>query len=74
MQVAPILQINNKAFFNVFFKKYCREQLSIYVYMVCALKNNNNTPLCYIGIQGSPNCSIYWGKHKTNKYHTESIV
>ena len=59
---------------NVFFKKYCREQLSIYVDMVCELKNNNNTPLCYIGIQGSPNCSIYWGKHKTNKYNTESIV
>ena len=49
---------------NVFFKEYCREQLSIYVDMVCELKNNNNTPLCYIGIQGSPNCSIYWGKHK----------
>ena len=30
--------------------------------------------ICFIGIQGSPNCSIYWGKHKTNKYHTESIV
>ena len=59
---------------NVFFKKYCREQLSIYVDMVCELKNNNNTPLCYIGIQGSPNCSIYWGKHKTNKYNKESIV
>lgn len=59
---------------NVFFKKHCRKELSSYVDMVCELKNNNNTPLCYIGIQGSPNCSINWGKHKTNKYKTESIM
>lgn len=59
---------------NVFFKKHCRRELSNYVDMVCELKNNNNTPLCYIGIQGSPNCSINWGKHKINKYKTESIM
>lgn len=59
---------------NVFFKKHCRKELENYVDMVCELKNNNNTPLCYIGIQGSPNCSIKWGKHKTNKYKTESII
>lgn len=59
---------------NVFFKKHCRKELESYVDMVCELKNNNNTPLCYIGIQGSPNCSVNWGKHKTNKYKTESII
>ena len=42
--------------------------------MICELRNNNNTPLCFIGIQGSPNCSINWGKHKVNKYKTESII
>ena len=59
---------------NVFFRKHCREELSRYVDMACELRNNSNTPLCYIGIQGSPNCSIYWGKHKTNKYKTESMM
>lgn len=59
---------------NIFFRKHCRKELSTYVDMVSELKNNNNTPLCFIGIQGSPNCSINWGKHKTNKYKTESIV
>lgn len=59
---------------NVFFRKHCKKELENYVDMVCELKENNNTPLCYIGIQGSPNCSINWGKHKTNKYKTESIV
>lgn len=59
---------------NIFFKKHCRKELQSYVDMVCELKKNNNTPLCYIGIQGSPTCSIYWGKHKVNKYKTESMV
>lgn len=63
-----------KQYDNIFFKKHCRKELQSYVDMVCELKNNNNTPLCYIGIQGSPTCSIYWGKHKTNKYKTESMV
>lgn len=59
---------------NVFFRKHCRQSLESYVDMACELKNNDNTPLCYIGIQGSPNCSIYWGKHKLNKYKTESMM
>ncbi len=59
---------------NVFFRKHCRKTLESYVDMVCELRNNANTPLCYIGIQGSPNCSIYWGKHKQNKYKTESMM
>lgn len=58
---------------NVFFRKHCRKELENYVDMICELKNNRNTPLCYIGVQGSPNCSIYWGKHKINKYKTESM-
>lgn len=59
---------------NIFFKKHCRKELQSYVDMVCELKNNNINPLCYIGIQGSPTCSIYWGKHKVNRYMTESMV
>ena len=59
---------------NIFFKKHCNKELTTYVDMICELRNNNNTPLCFIGIQGSPNCSINWGKHKVNKYKTESIV
>ncbi len=56
------------------FRKHCKESLESYVDMICELRNNANTPLCYIGIQGSPNCSIYWGKHKQNKYKTESMM
>ena len=59
---------------NVFFKKHCKNELSNYVDMACELRNNNNTPLCYIGIQGSPTCSVNWRKHKTNKYKTESMI
>lgn len=59
---------------NVFFRKHCRKELETYVDMICELINNMNTPLCYIGVQSSPNCSIYWGKHKLNKYKTESMM
>lgn len=59
---------------NVFFRKHCRRSLESYVDMICELTNNDNTLLCFIGIQGSPNCSIYWGKHKVNKYKTESMM
>ena len=59
---------------NIFFKKHCNKELTTYIDMICELRNNNNTPLCFIGIQGSPNCSINWGKHKVNKYKTESII
>ena len=59
---------------NIFFKKHCKQQLDTYVDMICELSNNDNIPLCYIGIQGSPSCSINWGKHKVNKYKTESMM
>lgn len=59
---------------NLFFRKHCKKELQPYIDMICELSNNENTPLCYIGIQGSPTCSIYWGKHKTNKYKTESMM
>ncbi|WP_194192555.1 hypothetical protein [Clostridium chrysemydis] len=58
---------------NIFFKKHCKKELESFVDMISELTNNNNTPLCFVGIQGSPTCSIYWGKHKLNKYKTESM-
>ncbi|MEG1002665.1 hypothetical protein [Clostridium sp.] len=58
---------------NIFFKKHCKESLEDYLDMISELKNNGHTPLCFIGIQGSPTCSIKWGKHKCNKYKTESM-
>lgn len=58
---------------NTFFRKHCRTSLQSYIDMICELKENGHTPLCFVGIQGSPTCSIHWGKHKCNKYKTESI-
>ena len=59
---------------NTFFRKHCRQELENYVNMIVELKNNDNTPLCFLGIQGSPTCSINLGKHKMNKYKTESMM
>lgn len=58
---------------NLFFRKHCKESLETYLDMICELKRNGHTPLCFVGIQGSPTCSIHWGKHKCNKYKTESM-
>lgn len=59
---------------NVFFRNHCKKELENYVNMIMELKENDNTPLCFIGIEGSPTCSVYWGPHKVNKYKTESIM
>lgn len=59
---------------NIFFRKHCEKELENYIDMISELKENDNTPLCFIGIEGSPTCSIYWGPHKVNKYKTESIM
>lgn len=58
---------------NTFFRKHCRKELESYVDMIKELYKNSNTPLCFIGIESSPTCSINWGKHKLNRYKTESI-
>lgn len=58
---------------NTFFRKHCEKELESYVDMIKELFKNSNTPLCFIGIESSPTCSINWGKHKLNRYKTESI-
>ncbi|HAX72009.1 MAG TPA: hypothetical protein DCY20_00645 [Firmicutes bacterium] len=58
---------------NIFFKKHCAKELENIIDMIIELNRNKHTLLCYFGIAGSPTCSIYWGKHKLNRYHTESI-
>ena len=58
---------------NTFFRKHCKKELESYVDMIKELYKNSNTPLCFIGIDSSPTCSINWGKHKLNRYKTESI-
>lgn len=58
---------------NIFFRNHCKQSLESYIDMICELKNNGHTLLCFVGIQGSPTCSIKWGKHKCNKYKTESM-
>lgn len=59
---------------NIFFRNHCQKELESYVNIISELKENDNTPLCFIGIEGSPTCSVKWGPHKVNKYKTESII
>jgi predicted secreted protein len=40
--------------------------------MVNEFKNNGYQIAAFIGIENSPTCSVLWGKHKVNRYGTES--
>ena len=40
--------------------------------MVREFIQNKYRLTCFIGLENSPTCGIHWGKHKVNKYMTES--
>ncbi|MCM8791237.1 MAG: hypothetical protein NC938_06040 [Candidatus Omnitrophica bacterium] len=57
---------------NIFFRDHCRELLKVPMLMVREFLKNNYRLTCFIGLANSPTCGIHWGKHKVNKYQTES--
>lgn len=58
---------------NQFFKKHCEKLFEIPLLMIKEYQHCNNKLLGFIGVEGSPTCSICWRKHKKNKYNTESV-
>ena len=57
---------------NIFFRRHCKELLSIPILMVKEFLSQNYRLTCFIGLENSPTCGIHWGKHKVNRYQTES--
>ena len=57
---------------SIFFRDHCKELLKIPMLMVKEFIENNYRLTCFIGLENSPTCGIHWGKHKINKYQTES--
>lgn len=57
---------------SVFFRSHCKELLKIPMQMVREFVKNNYRLAAFIGLENSPTCGIHWGKHKINKYQTES--
>ncbi|HEU18171.1 MAG TPA: hypothetical protein ENO00_02165 [Deltaproteobacteria bacterium] len=57
---------------NIFFRQHCKELLKIPMLMVREFIKNRYRLTCFIGLENSPTCGIHWGKHKVNKYMTES--
>jgi len=57
---------------SIFFRNHCKELLKIPMLMVKEFLENNYRLTCFIGLENSPTCGIHWGKHKVNKYQTES--
>lgn len=58
---------------NHLFRNHCEELLKPFLLMIQDYIENNFIFVGFIGVQGSPTCSVYWGKHKKNRYNTESI-
>jgi predicted secreted protein len=57
---------------NIFFRSHCKELLSVPMLMVREFIKNGYRLSCFIGLENSPTCGIHWGKHKVNRYQTES--
>jgi len=57
---------------NIFFRNHCKELLTIPMLMVREFLKNHYRLCCFIGLENSPTCGINWGRHKVNRYGTES--
>ncbi|MDZ4183083.1 MAG: hypothetical protein U1B83_09415 [Candidatus Cloacimonadaceae bacterium] len=57
---------------NIFFREHCKELLKVPMLMAREFVKNNYRLVAYIGLENSPTCGINWGKHKVNRYGTES--
>jgi len=57
---------------NIFFRNHCKELLKVPMLMVREFIRSKYRLVGYIGLENSPTCGIHWGKHKMNKYNTES--
>lgn len=57
---------------NIFFRDHCKELLKVPMLMVSEFIRSNYRLVGFIGLENSPTCGIHWGKHKVNRYNTES--
>ena len=57
---------------NIFFRDHCKELLRVPMLMVKEFIKNNYRLTCFLGLENSPTCGVSWGKHKVNRYQTES--
>jgi predicted secreted protein len=57
---------------NIFFRDHCKELLKLPLLMVKEFIRNRYRLCCFIGLENSPTCGIHWGRHKVNRYGTES--
>lgn len=57
---------------NIFFRDHCKELLKVPMLMVREFIRDGYRLTCFIGLENSPTCGIHWGKHKVNKYQSES--
>jgi predicted secreted protein len=57
---------------SIFFRDHCKDLLKTPLLMVQEFIKNHYRLCCFIGLENSPTCGIHWGRHKVNRYGTES--
>jgi len=57
---------------SMFFRNHCKELLKIPMLMVHEFLYHKYRLVAFLGLENSPTCGINWGKHKKNRYGTES--
>lgn len=57
---------------NIFFRNHCKELLKVPMLMVREFLRSKYRLVGFIGLENSPTCGIHWGRHKINRYNTES--
>lgn len=57
---------------SIFFRNHCKELLQSPMLMVREFIRDHYRLVAFLGLENSPTCGIHWGKHKVNKYGTES--
>lgn len=57
---------------NIFFRDHCKDLIKIPMLMIREFIKNKYRLVAFIGLENSPTCGTRWGKHKVNRYHTES--
>ncbi len=57
---------------NIFFREHCKQLLTVPLLMVREFLSQKYRLTCFVGLENSPTCGIHWGRHKVNRYQTES--
>ncbi|MCD1293915.1 hypothetical protein CUJ83_02745 [Methanocella sp. CWC-04] len=58
---------------NTFYRKHCKEIMQPEIDLVEEFVSRHYQPVCFLAVEGSPNCGLSWGSHRTDRRGFEII-